>query len=147
LAGAPLDRAGERLLAALKRRAEQPDLRSRVLLEGATRDPAEALPQAGCLLHCADREPFGLALVEALACGVPVVAPASAGPREIVDPSCGLLYPPGDAARAAAALSDVLSSPARRAELSAGARARAERLFDRERTRMAYRELVAELTG
>jgi glycosyltransferase involved in cell wall biosynthesis len=147
LSGAPLDDAGERLFAALKRRAEQSDLRSRVRLEGATGDPAEALRQAGCLLHCADREPFGLALVEALACGVPVVAPDSAGPREIVDPTCGVLYQPGDAAAGAVVVHEVLSAPGRRAELSAGARARAERLFDRDRTRTAYREVVDELTG
>lgn len=147
LAGAPLDDAGELLFAALKRRAERPDLRSRVRLEGATRDSAEALRQAGCLLHCADREPFGLALVEALACGVPVVAPDSAGPREIVDSTCGVLYPPGDAAAGAAAVTEVLSAPGRRAELSARARARAERLFDRNRTRAAYRELVGQLSG
>jgi hypothetical protein len=40
----------------------------------------------------------------------------------------------------------VLSAPGRRAELSAGARARAERLFDRNRTRGAYRELVGQLS-
>jgi glycosyltransferase involved in cell wall biosynthesis len=147
VAGAPLDEAGAVLLTKLQRRAERPDLRSHVLLQGAARDSAEVLRRASCLLHCADREPFGLALVEALACGVPVVAPDAGGPREIVDSSCGVLYPPGDAAGAASALGDVLSCPMRRAELSAGARGRAERLFDRDRTRTAYRELVAELTG
>jgi glycosyltransferase involved in cell wall biosynthesis len=147
LAGAPHDQPGRLLLERLRARAERPDLRGRVQLDGPLADPAGALRRAGCLLHCADREPFGLALVEALACGVPVVAPDAGGPREIVDSSCGVLYQPGDAAGAAAALTGVLSSPARRAELSVGARARAERLFDRERTRMAYRKLVAELTG
>jgi glycosyltransferase involved in cell wall biosynthesis len=76
-----------------------------------------------------------------------VVAPDAGGPREIVDASCGVLYEPGDAASAADALRRVLPSAGRRAELSSGARARAERLFDRERTRSEYRELVAELAA
>jgi glycosyltransferase involved in cell wall biosynthesis len=147
VAGEPLDEPGERLFAALRRRANLPDLRWHVLLEGPLPDPLPALHEADCLLHCADREPFGLALVEALACGVPVVAPDAGGPREIVDPACGVRYPPGDTAAAAAALVGVLTDPARRAELSAAARARAERLFDRERLRADYRRLTAELTG
>ena len=147
VAGEPLDRPGALLLEALRRRSELPDLRSRVLLEGPLADSALALREADCLLHCADREPFGLALAEALACGVPVVAPDAGGPREIVDASSGILYSPGDAAAAAAALGDVLGSSRRRAELSAGARARAERLFDRERMRAEYRLLVAEASS
>jgi glycosyltransferase involved in cell wall biosynthesis len=145
LAGGPLDESGERLLEELRSRAERAELR--VQLDGPVADSVAALHRAGCLLHCAEREPFGLALVEALACGVPVVAPDAAGPREIVDSSCGVLYPPGDAAAAARALHDVLSSTGRRAALSPAARARAERLFDRERARSDYRELVAELSG
>ena len=42
-----------------------------------------------------------MVLVEALARGRPVVAPAAAGPLEIVDARCGALYPPGDAAAGA----------------------------------------------
>jgi glycosyltransferase involved in cell wall biosynthesis len=147
LAGGPLGKAGEQLLDELIRRAKRSDLRTRVQLVGALADPVGALQRASCLLHCAEREPFGLALVEALACGVPVAAPNSAGPREIVDESCGVLYQPGDAASAADALRRVLSSARRRAELSSGARTRAETLFDRERARSDYRELVTELTA
>jgi glycosyltransferase involved in cell wall biosynthesis len=147
LAGGPLDAPGQLLLEQLRRRAERPDLNSRVHFAGPLDDSADALRQTGCLLHCADREPFGLALAEALACGVPVVAPRAGGPLEIVDEGCGLLYPPGDVGAAAGALQDVLSSAVRRAQLGAGGRARAERLFDRERMRANYCDLVAELGG
>ena len=51
---------------------------------GRLDDPRPALARAHCLLHCADAEPWGLALVEALAAGRPVVAADAAGPREIV---------------------------------------------------------------
>jgi glycosyltransferase involved in cell wall biosynthesis len=142
LAGEPLDQGGERLLDKLRRRAAQPDLAGRVELLGRLADPLEALRGSACLLHCADREPYGLALVEALACGVPVVAPAAGGPTEIVDESCGALYTPGDVGAAAAAVQAVLADPS----LRAGARARAEREFDRERSRARFNELVEELT-
>jgi glycosyltransferase involved in cell wall biosynthesis len=72
-------------------------------------DARAALARVHVLLHCADAEPFGLALVEALACGRPVVAPDAAGPREIVTDGAGRLYPPGDADAAAAALRAVLA--------------------------------------
>jgi GT2 family glycosyltransferase len=97
-------------------------------------DPRDALRAASCLLHAADREPFGLALVEALACGRPVVAPAGGGPPEIVDASCGRLYPPGDAVAAARALREVIDDP------PPGARARAERHFDLRASRRAFRD-------
>lgn len=141
LAGEPLDDGGRRLLDQLRRRAARPDLAGRVELLGRLEDPLEALRGSACLLHCSDREPYGLALVEALACGVPVVAPAAGGPTEIVDASCGALYPPGDAAAAARAVQAVLSDPA----LRAGARTRAERDFDRERSRSRFSALVEEL--
>ncbi len=119
LAGAPLP--GDAEPAALRERAERPDLAGRVRLLGAVADPRDALAGAHVLLHTADREPFGLVLVEALAAGRPVVAPAAGGPLEIVTPRCGRLYEPGDAQAGAAALLAVLADAA----APAAARARA----------------------
>jgi glycosyltransferase involved in cell wall biosynthesis len=140
VAGAPLAASGDRLLAELRRRADRPDLAGRVDFAGQVEDTPAALRAATCLLHCADREPYGMALVEALACGRPVAAPAAAGPLEIVDASCGALYAPGDARAAAAALVDVV----RRAEpLGAAARARAEAHFDDDAACARFADLVA----
>lgn len=112
LAGAPLPGDPPDFEAALRARAARPDLAGRVRFLGAVADPRPALVSAHCLLHCADREPFGLALVEALAAGRPVAAPAAGGPLEIVAPGCGHLYEPGDAAAGAAAVLAVLADPA-----------------------------------
>jgi glycosyltransferase involved in cell wall biosynthesis len=144
LAGEPIGTNGGELLERLRRRAAEPDLAGRVELAGGLHDPVGALHRAACLLHCADREPYGLALVEALACGLPVVAPAAGGPGEIVTERCGRLFPPGDAAAASGALAGVLDS-AHNAEYRAAARARAERAFDREDTRRRYRALLDEV--
>jgi N-acetylglucosaminyl-diphospho-decaprenol L-rhamnosyltransferase len=133
LAGAPLDAAGQRLEQTLRDATG-------VTFAGRLDDPADALREASVLLHCADREPYGMALVEALASGAPVVAPACAGPREITDDSCARLYRPGDAQAAAAALTAARGA---RAELSAAARARAEEHFDVKNSRRRYAELLA----
>ncbi|HEX2080279.1 MAG TPA: glycosyltransferase family 4 protein, partial [Longimicrobium sp.] len=42
-------------------------------------------------------EPFGIAFVEAMDAGLPVVTVAQGGALEVVAPSCGILVPPGDA--------------------------------------------------
>jgi glycosyltransferase involved in cell wall biosynthesis len=126
LAGAPLPGDPPGFVDGLRRRASRPDLAGRVTFSGALRDPRPALERAHVLLHCADREPYGLAIVEALAAGRPVVAPASGGPPEILGGAAGRLYKPGDAADAARALRSVLDDPG----APTAARARAEAGFD-----------------
>lgn len=58
-------------------------------------------------------ESFGAVLVEALACGTPVVATKCGGPEDIVTEDVGELVPVGDAAALAAALARVLDDPGR----------------------------------
>lgn len=140
LAGAPLDAAGEELLERLRERARRPDLDGRVRFAGAVPGARSLLASADCLLHCADREPFGLALLEAMASSVPVVAPAAGGPAEIVDESSGALFPAGDAEAAADAIRGVLAD---RERLGRGARERVEREFALAAMQARYRELLA----
>jgi len=144
LAGAPLDRSGHELRERLEERACAPDLSGAVRFAGAVADVPGAFGRATCLLHCADREPFGIALVEALACGRPVAAPRAAGPLEILDETCARLYEPGDARLAAAALVDVVR---RAPQLSDAARVRAERLFDVRDSTARFRDLVTAVAG
>jgi glycosyltransferase involved in cell wall biosynthesis len=100
-----------------------------VTLAGPVDDVPRALEEHHVLLHCADEEPYGMVLVEALAAGRPVVAPAAGGPLEILTEG---LYPPGDAAAATEALERALADP----EAGSRARLRAEARFDvRDSTR------------
>jgi N-acetylglucosaminyl-diphospho-decaprenol L-rhamnosyltransferase len=126
------------LPAALRIRAGRPDLEGAVEFAGEVVDPRPDLARATCLLHCAPREPFGIAVLEALAAGRPAVVPAAAGPAEIVDPSCGLLYPPGQAAAAADAIAELLADPERAALMGAGGQARARERFDRAAARRRF---------
>jgi glycosyltransferase involved in cell wall biosynthesis len=130
------------LLARLRERAGRDDLAGRVDFVGHIADPRDLLASSHCLLHCADREPYGMAIVEALASGLPVVAPAAGGPAELIDAMCGRLYAPGDAATAAGALVEILRDPE---PLGRAARSKAERDLSLSTAQARYRELLAPL--
>ena len=54
------------------------------------RQLATALASADAFVHAGDRETFGLSVLEAMACGTPVVARAAEGLAELVDDSVGV---------------------------------------------------------
>jgi glycosyltransferase involved in cell wall biosynthesis len=137
IAGEPLP-GSEAFAEALRARAWHEDLLGRVFFPGRVEDPREVFTETHLLLHCADAEPFGLALVEAMACGRPVVAAAAAGPMEIVTGGSGRLFAPGDATAAAEALRAVLADPG----APAAARARAEAAFDVEASAARFARAV-----
>jgi GT2 family glycosyltransferase/glycosyltransferase involved in cell wall biosynthesis len=147
VAGHTVGDDSERLLASLRDRAESPDLAGRVEFAGTLVDPRAALARASCLLHCADREPFGLVLVEAMASGRPVVAPASGGPLEIVADGSGRLFAPGDANAAAAALVEVLGDRERSERAGVLARSHVAERFTIEAARRRWLGAVQPLLG
>ena len=84
-------------------------------------------------VHCQANvapEPFGIAYVEALAAGLPVVASRAGGAMEIVDDSCGVLVPSGDPDALASALTRLIVDREFRATLAAAAPVRARHLSD-----------------
>jgi N-acetylglucosaminyl-diphospho-decaprenol L-rhamnosyltransferase len=147
VAGHPVGEGSERLLALLRRRAARPDLEGRVQLRPELADPRAALESSSCLLHCADREAFGLVLLEAMAAGRPVVAPASGGPLEIVADGCGRLFPPGDAHAAGRALAELLRDREELRRAGERSRARAVECFDLASARRRWREAAAPGLG
>jgi N-acetylglucosaminyl-diphospho-decaprenol L-rhamnosyltransferase len=128
-----------------ERVATDPALRGAVDLVGPTDDVEGELARATCLLHCAAREPFGLAVLEALAAGRPIVAPAAGGPAEIVDDSCALLYPPGDAQAAADALVTLAGEPELAARMGAAGRTLARERFDVSNARRRFASAIDPL--
>jgi glycosyltransferase involved in cell wall biosynthesis len=88
------------------------------------RDDVDALlPHASAVIVPSREEPFGLAAIEAMACGVPVVGFAVGGLREVLA-GAGLAIPPQDTEAMAAALASLLSEGAQaRAQAEAGRRA------------------------
>jgi len=101
--------------------------------EIAKLDPAVPAILAAADIHCQPNvapEPFGLAFVEPLLAGLPVVTSDFGGPREIVTPACGILVAPDDMTALRSALQELIASPRRRAELGAAGPARARELCD-----------------
>lgn len=106
-------------------------LTGRVRFAGERTDVARLLASAD--IYCQPNlspEPFGLAFVEAMAAGLPVVASDAGGAREIVDAETGVLVPSGDVEALASALGALMSNPARRRALGAAGVRRAPQLCD-----------------
>lgn len=132
----------------LSDRARALGLESRVLFLGERRDVARIL--AASDLFCQPNvlpESFGVTVVEAMYAGVPVVASALGGGREIVTDACGVLVPPDDAEPLRDALAGLLADPDRRRRLGANGPKRARELCDPERQAARLREVLEWVLG
>jgi glycosyltransferase involved in cell wall biosynthesis len=108
-------------------------LGDRVTWRGALPAPAVAarLAAADLCVWPSINEAFGMALIEAQASGLPVVAGRSGGVGDVVaDGVTGLLAPPGDAAAFAEAMRGLIADPGRRAAMGTAARDKARREHD-----------------
>jgi glycosyltransferase involved in cell wall biosynthesis len=103
---------------------------------------------ADVYLHAAKADNFPLAIIEASACGIPVVATAVGGIPELVeDGVTGYLVPRGDAAAMAERIRILLKDSELRYVMSQRAAERATRLYDLERQVNDYLNLYAEVTA
>jgi glycosyltransferase involved in cell wall biosynthesis len=115
--------------------------------------------EIACCLGAADlcvwpaiNEAYGMALLEAQAAGLPVVAGAVGGvPSILVDGVTGLLAPPGESVAFAAAARALIEAPAKRAAMAMAARENVRRSHDIATAATildrALREACAERTG
>ncbi|HEX4440713.1 MAG TPA: N-acetyl-alpha-D-glucosaminyl L-malate synthase BshA [Thermoanaerobaculia bacterium] len=106
------------------------------------------LPAARLALLPSDAESFGLAALEAMACGVPVIGTAAGGLPEVVeDGRSGFLRPVGDVDGMAEAAVSLLTDLERWSRFSAEARRRAETEFPTEKLVERYRALYERTLG
>lgn len=114
-------------------RAEAMGVRTRI--EFADRPSADTLlklyQHASAFALPSDEEGFGMVVIEAMACGVPVVATRCGGPDGIItDGKDGYLVPRGDAAAMSGRLATLLQNPAQNEAVGRAARATIERRYD-----------------
>jgi D-inositol-3-phosphate glycosyltransferase len=124
----------------LQQLADRLGVADRVVLLGAVpREQMPALLRSADIVGCtAWYEPFGIVPLEAMACGVPVVATSVGGIVDtIVDGATGVLVPPRRPDKVAAALRQLLSEPFwREAYGTAG--------IDRARSRYSWKRVATD---
>ena len=113
----------------LKAAAERAGVEGRIRFLGQREDVSRLLAAAD--IHCQPNtgpEPFGIAFVEALEAGLPVLTTRMGGAVEIVTETCGILVPHDDAVALAEACSRLIDEPALRKSLGAAGPRRAEEI-------------------
>jgi len=134
------DPATDPEVARLSAVAEDCGVRDRVHFLGriARAEVAGLIRSADLVVSVPWYEPFGMVPLEAMACGVPVIASAVGGHLDtVVDGRTGALVPPRDAAALAGRLRDLLTDDATRAAMGAAGAVRA-------RSRYAWGRIAAE---
>ncbi len=122
---------------------------SAIDIQGWRDDVATALSSFTLFVSAARSEPFGLAIVEAMAAQLPIVATRSEGALEIIeDGFSGKLVPTDDAEALAQAINNLLDDPLERSRLARNAQLTARERYSLERmardTERVYREVIAD---
>jgi glycosyltransferase involved in cell wall biosynthesis len=115
---------------------------------GRQDDLEHFLPGCDLFLLPSESESFGLAALEAMACGVPAVGTRVGGLPEVIRPGVdGELCTPGDPDCLGATCVELLRDPALHARMQAAARARAVEQFALETIAPLYEQLYYEVAG
>lgn len=112
---------------------------------GAQENIAEWLNAFDLFVMPSLEESFGLAVVEAMACGLPVIATNVGGlPYVVAENETGWLVPPQDVDALAEAIKNLSARPADCARMGEMARTRAEKCFSSERAAQAMLVVLAQ---
>ena len=128
--------------------ADRLGVADRLVLRGRVgREAMPALLRSADAVVCAPwYEPFGIVPLEAMACGVPVIATAVGGQIDsVVHGLTGSHVPPRDPAALAAAVRELLDHPERRGELGRAGVRRVRRLYDFDRIAAATEDVYGEI--
>jgi glycosyltransferase involved in cell wall biosynthesis len=122
------------LAAKLKNQVDSLGIGDNVVFAGFRRDIPKLLHELDILVHPASMEGLGVAILQAMAAGVPVVAtPVGGIPEAVKDGVNGYLVPPKDSDAIADAVIRLLADPELRARMGSSGRAIVEDLFCPER--------------
>ncbi len=119
-----------------------------VIFAGMRRDVARVLPLLEVFVCPSISEGFGIAIVEAMAAGRPVVATAVGGiPEIVVHGVTGLLVPMGDPSALAVAIQDLLNDSAKARAFGSQGQVRVRERFSIETVVKRHEELYEELVA
>lgn len=127
-------------------------LEDKIIFTGFQDDVSPFLYAFDLFVHVAVQEACSRAILEAMACGLPVVTVNEGGNPELVkDGETGILFAAGDRDGFVLAIVELLNDDQRRAAMGRNSRRRVEQLFDIKRntreTEALYEELVDKNTG
>ena len=135
----PLEQAMQQLCIQLQ-------LEKYVTFAGFRNDLARIIPALDLVVHPASREGLGVALLQAAACGIPIVAGRAGGIPEIVhDGVNGLLVPPNDAKALTLAINNLLADPKQAARFGQAGRRIVEQNFSLAQMVQGNYQVYAEL--
>ncbi|MBI1355616.1 MAG: N-acetyl-alpha-D-glucosaminyl L-malate synthase BshA [Acidobacteria bacterium] len=129
-----------------ERVAEELGVHDRIYFVGSDQNIEELLPLLDLFLLPSEQESFGLAALEAMACGVPVIASEVGGLPELVTEGSGFLFPVRDVEAMSRKAIEILSDRAAHARLKQGARERAM-AFERTKTVDQYEAYYRRVLG
>lgn len=130
-AGGPQKPGEAELLSRLQQVARDLGVATRIKFLGQRSDVPRLMAAAD--IYCQPNigpESFGLAFIEALFAGLPVVTSKFGGATEIVSDDCGSLVPPGDHQSLSSVLADLITDSVKRATMSENGPAHARDLCD-----------------
>lgn len=122
------------------------DIADRTIFAGARTDVPDILAELDLFAFPSLWEGLPLALLEAMAAGLPVVATAVGGTPEVVlDGQTGILVPPGNPQALAVALERLMMDPALRLKMGQAALVRIQQAFTVEQMAAKYHNLYFQL--
>src|SRR5579863_6129922 len=128
--------------------AREKNLAKDVIFLGKQNQVQDLLNCADVMLLPSELESFGLAALEAMACGVPCVCSRVGGLPEVIrDGVEGYLAAPHDVETMAARALDILTQPGRRETMGRAARARAQSQFCSDKIIPQYEDLYRRVLG
>ena len=122
-------------------------LREAVTFLGWQDDVTTCLDRADVFVLPSRDEPFGIVCLEAMACGIPIIATTTDGPVSVLDDTTAILVPPGDADALARGLCAVARDDAAAMDRANAAQQRFETRYSEAVVVAEYLDLYARLTG